>query len=271
MKRTILMIVIMIVCIGIESVMAETLEIPGTGASEVILKELALAFNGKYPGQEVLISRSIGSKSAIEMVVTDKTTMARVARPLEGDETKHGLKYLVFAKDAVVFAVSDKVGIQSLTPSQLVDIFSGKIENWEQVGKNKGPIRVLIRQAGDSSLRIIQEQMRPFQQLKFPDRAKILYHDYEMVDALEKFKLAIGWGTLSSFFPSKTINPIAIDQIMPAPENILSGKYIMTCNCALVFNGNRLNESGKRFIDFIFSDPAKQIIRKQGTRPVDRR
>ena len=270
-KRILIVLISMIVCLWVQLVTAETLEIPGTGSCEVVLKDLAITFNVRHPGHEVIIPPSIGSKGGINSVITDKNLVARVSRPLEGDETKYGIQYLVFAKDAVVFAVGAKVEIQNLTTAQLADIFSGKIENWQQVDGNKAFIRVLVRQPGETSLKIIQQHIKPFQQLTFTDRAKILYHDYEMVDILAKYKTAIGWLTLSSVFISKTIKPIAIDNIMPTPENELAGKYKMTCDYALVYKEKQLNELGKKFVDFIFLDSGKQIMKKYGLIPMERR
>lgn len=271
-KRMLIVLIPLIVCFWIRSVIAETLEIPGSGIGEVVLKNLAKNFNVQRPGDEVVIPPSIGAKGGIDAVITDKNLIGRIARPLEGDETKYGMKYLIFARDAVVFAVGEKVEIQSLTSNQLADIFSGKIGDWEQVGCKKALIRVLIRQPGETGLRIIQQHIKPFQQLKFSDQSKILYHDYEVVDMLEKYKTAIGFLTLSSIFTGKgSIKPIAIDNIMPTPENVLAGKYKMTCDCALIYKEKRLSELGKKFIDFIFSDSGKQIMKKDGLIPAERR
>lgn len=271
-KRILIVLIPMIVCFWIRSVIAETLEIPGTGSCEVVLKNLANDFNVQHPGHEVIIPPSIGSKGGINAVITDKNLIGRIGRPLEGDEAKYGMKYLIFARDAVIFAVGEKVEIQSLTSNQLADIFSGKIGDWQQVGCKKAFIRVLIRQPGETSLNIIQQHIKPFQQLKFTDQSKILYHDYEVVDMLEKYKTAIGWLTLSSIFAGKgSIKPIAIDNIMPTPENVLAGKYKMTCDYALVYKEKRLSELGKKFIDFIFSDSGKQIMKKHGLIPTEGR
>jgi phosphate transport system substrate-binding protein len=270
-KRILIVMTLMIPCLWVQSAIAETLEIPGTGSCEVVLKYLASSFKVQNPGHEVIIPPSIGSKGGINAVITDKNLIARVNRPLEGDETKYGMKYLLFARDAVVFAIGEKVEIQNLTSSQLADIFSGKIDNWQQVGGNKAPIRALIRQPGETSLRIIQQHIKPFEQLTFTEQAKILYHDYEMVDFLAKYKMAIGWLTLSPIFMSKTIKPIALDNILPTPQNLLADKYKLVCDYALIYKENRLNELGKKFVDYIFSDSSKQIMKKYGLIPMERK
>lgn len=271
-KRILLLLIVLALCPPLVGVRGETLVIPGTGSCENPLNYLAATFNQKNPGHEVIIPPSIGTKGGINSIIADKNMIARVDRPLEGDETKHALQYLAFARDAVVFAVGGKVKIQNLTSSQIVDIFSGKIDNWQEVGGNKAPIRVLIRLPGEMSFRIIKEHIKPFQQITFTDRNKILYHDYEVVIMMTKYKYSIGLLTLSSTFGNEeSIKPIALDSIRPSAENLMKGKYKMVCEYALIYKENRLNELGKKFIDHVFSDSSREIITRYGMIPLNKR
>lgn len=47
----------------------ETLSIPGTGACEPILADLAAAFNKAHPGDQVVVPRSSGSGGGIQAVL----------------------------------------------------------------------------------------------------------------------------------------------------------------------------------------------------------
>ncbi len=53
--HTFFLFVLITICLASTSVFAEQLSIPGTGASEVILQELATAFNAENPGSEVVV------------------------------------------------------------------------------------------------------------------------------------------------------------------------------------------------------------------------
>ena len=181
---------------------AETLVIPGTGACEAVLKGLAAAFNNQNPGQEVMIPPSIGSGKAIDLAGTDRAMLARVARPLKEKETGFELKSLVFARDAVVFAVGDRVTIPGLTATQLSDIFSGKITDWQEVGGDRGLIRVIIREPGDGSLLVIQKHFPLFKNLIFDPNSKMVFRDHDMPELLEKYHNAIGWLTNSTITES---------------------------------------------------------------------
>jgi phosphate transport system substrate-binding protein len=272
MRQKILFVLTAIfICWGTSGFPAETLVIPGSGACEVLLQELAAAFNAKNPGQEVIIPPSIGTRGGILAVAHDEYLLGRVARPLDEMERGYGLGYLVFARDAVVFAVGAKVEIKSLTSGQLADIFTGKITNWQEVGGHQAPIRVLTRDPGETSLRSIRQQLKEFQNINFTPRSKTAHHDYEMLEMLQKFKNSIGFLTYSSTVGLDTsIKPIALDNIRPTPETVQAGQYKMLEDYALVYKEKRLNELARAFIKFIFSDEARDIMKKRGVIPADR-
>lgn len=247
------------------------LEIPGTGACEECLGHLATAFNRAHPGLTVEVPPSVGSRGGIKAAGDGRAVLGRVARKINDSETGLGLSYLPFAKDAVVFAVGEKVEVTDLTPAQLADIFSGKTANWQQVGGNEAPVRVLYREEGDSSLSAIQESLAPFASLTFAPQGKCAYHDHEMISLLNKFPTSIGFATNSCLAkPDNQARPIAVDGAAPTSENVRSGRYQLVCEYALVYKQAKLNDLAKEFIDFIFSDAGKQILAEHGIVPLPR-
>jgi len=251
-------------------VYAEQLVIPGTGANEIILQDLAAAFNAENPGHEVLIPSSVGSGGGIRLVGRGENIIGRVARPLRNTEIQYGLEYLVFAKDMVLFVVGAKVGISNLSSQQLADVFSGKVENWQQVGGNDMPVRLLVREPEDSSLLVIREKLASFRDISFPENAKMLFHDYEMINALNKYTTAIGWLTNASMQKvDPAVSAIDIDSISPTQENVYDGKYFLTGEYALVFKKNNLNGLSRKFLDFIFSRKGSKILVNRGLVPVN--
>ena len=267
MKIITAILTIAVACLWGGGVGAETLVIPGTGSCEVALKGLAAAFNNQNPGQEVMIPPSIGSGRAIDLVGTDRALLGRVARPLKENETGLELKSLPFARDAVVFAVGARVTIPGLTATQLSDIFSGKITDWQEVGGERGLIRVIIREPGDGSLLVIQKHFEPFKNLTFDPNSKMVFHDHDMRELLLKYQNAIGWLTNSTVTGSP-IKVLAVDNVFPSPANLREGRYKLMVDYALVYKENRLSELARRFIEFIFSDAGKAVLIKYGLIPV---
>jgi phosphate transport system substrate-binding protein len=268
----IFIVLVAVITFGSETtVYAAQLVIPGTGANEVILKELAAVFNAENPEHEVIIPPSVGSGGGIRLAGTGENILGRVARGFKDDELQHNLEYLVFAQDMVIFVVGENVGVKNLSAQQLADVFSGKIENWQEVGGKDFSVRLLIREPGDSSLLIIKQKLESFKGIKFSERAKTLFHDYEMVKALNKYTTVIGWLTQSSMQDvTSSAKAIDIDNISPTQENVLDGLYVLTGNHALVYRKENLDKLASQFINFIFSKEGSRILINRGLVPVNR-
>ncbi len=249
-------------CVSNEETVTE-LPVPGTGACEAILNELATSFNSDNPAHVVTIPSSTGSSGGIRSVGEGEAVLGRVARTLKDEEAGYGLTYREFAKDMVVFAVSGDVNVTGLTATQLLGIFSGEIENWDEVGGSEGVINVFTRERGDSSLEVIQSNIMVFKALEYSGSAKMLYHDYEMIEMLEKYRNSIGFMTGSSLLGT-SIKALAVDGVEPTKENMLSGEYKLLGNYAFVYREESLNEIAEKFMDFVFSDAGTHVIEGSG-------
>jgi len=246
----------------------DTLAIPGTGACETVLKSVAAAYERAHPLVHVVIPPSVHSEGGIRQVIDGKAVLARVSRPLTPEEAGKGLAYRVFARDAVVFAAGAGVRSRSFTIRQIADLFSGRVETWEQLEAGKGPVRVLLREEGDASLRVLQARFPEFRNLPFTKRGKILYHDIEMVEMLQKYRNSIGFATLSSLgAASSTVTPLAIDGIAPTPGNIAAKKYPVLIEYALVYREGALPPEARGFVDFLFSGEGRNVLADHGLTP----
>lgn len=246
---------------------AETLVIPGTGSCETILKELAGAFNARHPGQEVVIPPSVGSRGGFRAVLSGQSVLARIAVPLD-KQIDPKLDYRTFANDSVVFAVGANVGINSLTVSQLVDIFSGKITNWREVGGQEGPVRVIIRDPGDTILKTIQFYFKEFQNIRFAPDSKIAFYDTETVNLLKKYKNSICMAANSGIHAESSLKALAVDGIPPSAANLKNGNYRAVITYALIFKKGKLPELAENFVDFISSNEGRAIIENYGLAPL---
>lgn len=250
---------------------AEPLTIPGTGSAEVILGELAAGFNALYPEHRVSVPRSTGSDNAVRALESDEAVLGRVSKPLKEADAKKGLRYLPFAKDAVVFAAGSAVRVTGVSTEQLSDIFTGKATNWREVGGDPAPIRVLVREKSDSKFGVIQQHVPSFRNIAFSPQAKLLHHSYEMIAMLDKFDMSIGWVTRSTLHGSRTpLKTLALDNVAPTVDNIASGKYRLVMDFALIYREQRLTEGARRFIDYIYSDGGRAILEKNGLLPLTR-
>lgn len=250
---------------------AATLTIPGTGSCETVLKSVAAVYTASHPWMQVVIPPSIHSGGGIREVIDGKADLARVARRLLPGEEGKGLMLRVFAKDAVVFAVGAGVQVRNLTIQQIADIFSGKVGTWEELGAGKGLIRVLLREPGDSSLQVIRAKYPKIRDLRFTDRGKVTYHDWEMAEMLQKYRGAIGFLTLSSLnAASSLVSPVGIDGIGPTKENVNTGRYPLVVEYSLAYREGDLPPEARDFVNFLFSEAGRNTLSGHGLVPVAR-
>lgn len=239
----------------------KVLTVVGTGACESILKKVADAFNEQNSELKAVIPASIGSSGGIKAVGNGEYTFGRVARPIKDKEAHYNLSYLPFAKDMVLFAGGSMAGVKSLTTEQLVEIFTGTITDWQDVGGRPGPIRVLLRDPSDSTISLIQKKIKEFKDIDFTTDARVLNHDYEMVEKLEKYPTAIGFLTGGNL--TDKIIPIAIDGVQPNASNVLNNTYTLTIEYAFIYKDKISDEAGE-FINYLFSAAGGKILHENG-------
>lgn len=250
---------------------AATLTIPGTGACEAVLRSVATAYERTHPLARIVIPPSVHSGGGIRQVLSGDAVLARVSRRPTPEEGGKKLVHRVFARDAVVFAVGYGVRARGLTIRQIVDIFSGKTERWDDLGAGKGAIRVLFREENDASLKAIRTRYPEIRDLRFTNQGKILYHDGEMVDMLQKYRNSIGFVTLSSLgSASAAVAPVSIDGIVPTKESISTGRYPVLIEYALVYREGALPPEAREFVDFLYSRQGKYVLSEHGLAPVER-
>jgi phosphate transport system substrate-binding protein len=92
-----------------------------------------------------------GSGTGIEMLIDNQLAFSHSSRSIKGEENQKaqqkgfGLKEIPVAIDGIAIAVNLNLNIPGLTLTQLKDIYTGKITNWQQVGGPNLPIKPLSR------------------------------------------------------------------------------------------------------------------------------
>jgi phosphate transport system substrate-binding protein len=246
----------------------EKLVIGGTGDSQSLLRALAEGLEKNLTQGNVDIPDSIGSTGGIKSILAGRIQLARTARPLRAGEIEQGLKALLFAKSPIVFVVHPSVtGIDNLNSRDIIEIYSGRIIDWREVGAPRNRIYAVSREPGDSSLRIIREHLPEFNDITSP-HAKVIYNTPDTVRTLANHRFTLGYVPLSAIQGTDLVT-MKLDNIYPSPENIESGLYPLVLPYYIVYRDTPVGLA-QAFIDFIFSEDGKRIIESFGAIPVNR-
>lgn len=243
---------------------SEELVIVGTGAGMPVLEGIGKAFTRENPGMNIVVPKSIGSGGAIKAVGTDAYIAGRVARDISGNEKKYDLIQYALAKLPIVFYVNDSVSLTNINPEQVCSIYSGSIRWWEDLGGGKGLIRVIRREEGDSSLKVLLKTISGFKEITQTQVSKVTYTDQETIDACVHQENSIAYGTLSDVKDIGGIHVLSIGDIAPSNPD-----YPHFGPLALVYKKKNFTGTLRKFVEFISSDSAKKAIFEAGALPAN--
>lgn len=145
------------VMFGVSTAWAESLEIHGSTTVSANLLIPKKAEIEKTAGVELQIVAN-GSGRGLADLIEGKTPVAMISAPLADevknlkakgvafDETK--IKAYQVGEAPAAFAVHASNPVKSLTAAQIVDVLTGKIKNWKEVGGADKPIIVICETKG---------------------------------------------------------------------------------------------------------------------------
>ena len=247
---------------------AEELIIPGSGNPEYVLTQLAKAFNQQQNQHTVTVPPSTGTAGALRDVEAGTASLGRVGRPLKDDERKKGITYVALGRDPVVFAAGAGVTVRSITSAQALDVFSGKLTDWRELGGNPGPIRAIGREITDASRQAISRQIKPFENILFGEDVKVVHLDPEMIMLLDRFPTSLGFLNKSALSACNSkIVYLALDGVEPTSENVDKGSYPLWLELGLIYKPAALTSTGKVFLAFVRSPVGERVLREHGILP----
>lgn len=189
--------------------------IDGSTSMVQINETLKQKFEEKYPGTGIEW-QSRGTSAGIEAVLSGNADVAAISRPLTAEEQGQGLVAIPIARDAIAIVVSNSNPFQrGLTRSQIVDIFTGKITDWSQVGGNNGPIRVLNRPEVSGTRQAFQSIVLNGSNFGTSPNIETMPRDETtgMLQALGRD--GIGYATFNQVADQRTVRVVPIDGVTP--------------------------------------------------------
>ena len=258
-------ILITAVAIGLalsHPVMGEEITIVGTGSGMAVLKAVGEAFSQNNPGIRINVPDSIGSGGGVKSVGRDKYKIGRIAREIKAKEKHYGLTHVPFAKMPIVFFVNKSISISGLTTKQVCDIYSGKITNWKDVGGKDARIKVIRREPGDSSLRVLLGSFPGFADITLTPKSKTTFSDPKTVQFAESKADSIAFGTYINARNYK-VNILTIDG-----KNATDADWPYVGTLALIFKEKNYQGNIKKFVEFTTSADVHDTIKGVGGMPL---
>ena len=178
-------------------------------------------------------------------------------------------------RDALVFINNEQNPVKNLTQQQLIDIYTGAITNWKEVGGNDLEIIPYQRVATSGSQSLF---MKLLMQNVQPMDAPMELRPAEMgmlIDELARYNNegnALGYSVFyyaSYMYQQPGLQMISVDGVQPSDETIADGSYPLLNEYYLVIRADAAEDSPERLLrDWILSDEGRAAIIKAGYIPL---
>ena len=240
----------------------QEIKIVGSSSTYRAARVLAKAYEDKTKNVKFTFLPKSQSSSGIAGVKRGLVDVGTVSRTLKPEEDNGSIVYREFATDGLVVATHPSVkGVNNLLTSQLKAIYSGEVTNWQEFGSNNAEIVVLDRPEDESGKRLLRQYYLG-KTLKNAPKAVIMRHEPELIDTLKSTPNSIGAFSLAYAISNELpVNRLSLNNIEPTPENVQTGKYKMVRELGIVYSGKTTPKT-QGFIDFIFSEKGKEVLRQ---------
>lgn len=225
----------------------------GSTTVQPVAEQLGEAFTAKYPKVKVIVQGG-GSSVGIKAAADGTVDIGAASRDLKESE-KPGLVETVIARDGIAIVANSAQTVNNLTKQQVIDIFSGKITNWKELGGADKKITVVSREEGSGTRGAFEELVLGKEMIA---ATAILQPSNGAVrTTVAGDPAAIAY--LSCGYVDSSIKIISVDGVAGTVDNVKNGTYKIVRPLLFVTKGQ---PSGlvKEFIDFCLSDEGQEIV-----------
>lgn len=259
-------IILLILTLGICFAYARKTQITCSGSTTVlpIAQAGAEAYMDLHPDVNISV-RGGGSGVGIAALQNGTVQIANSSRPIKSKEISaskakgiNPTAYIV-ANDGIAIVVNKNNPVKDLSVAQIRDIYTGKINNWKDLGGPGMPIVVVSRDVASGTFEVFNE--KALSGAKVVASAQLLASNNAVVSAVESTPGAIGYAGLGYITPG--VNVVRVDKVNPTIETVKNGSYKLSRKLYMYTNGKATGTVGS-FIGWLQSAAGQKIVEDQG-------
>lgn len=232
-----------------------------TGSTSVtpFAEQLAERFEQQNPGTKINV-QGLGSSAGIQAAENGTVEIGMSSRDLQAEEAAQ-LEPVEIARDALAIIVHPSNPVVNLTAQQVRDIFTGRVQNWRDVGGNDAPVVIVTREAGSGTYGAFEELVM---EGELPSSDALRQGSNGAVrQIIAGDPNAIGYISLG--IVDASVKAIAIDQVQAAHETVLSGQYKLVRPFLFVRRKNaNLSPLANAFLQYVLSPEGQQELVQAG-------
>lgn len=245
---------------------------------------LALAWAETYQSEHPEVSIAVtggGSGTGIAALINGTVDIANASRQIKEEETAeakaNGVEPVehIIARDAIAVIVNPENPVSELTLQQISDIYSGKINNWSEIGGEDRPIVRLSRETNSGThvyfLEMVLRLGDSENKTLFSTDTLLLPSSEGIVAEVRQNPNAIGYDGLG--YVPDDLKTIAIASeaggasVLPSSKTVDNKTYPIARDLYMYTNGQPTGIM-KEYLDWILSSEAQAIVEELGFVPV---
>lgn len=245
------------------STLSGTISISGSSALQPLVKAAADSF--KVKNTQVAITVNAGGSGTGLQNVSDKTvdignSDVFAEEKLTAEKATELVDHIVCVV-GVAAVVNPQAGVDNVTKQQLIDIFTGKITNWKDLGGSDQAI-VIINRPKSSGTRTLFKAYALDGNEEASGQALTEDNSGTLKQTVAQTPGAIAYLAFS-YLTDSTVNALSIDGIAPNYENVYSGKYPVWGYEHMYTNGTPTG-AVKAFLDYFSDSECEMLIVNMG-------
>ena len=284
LKKVFWILTILLICFNPAFATAQknSLQIKGSDTMVNLGQAWAEKYMEKNPTEFIAVTGG-GSGTGFSSLISGTCDIAMSSRNIKDKEIalakQKGINpfEIKVALDGLAVVVNPKNPVSKLTIDQLSQIFTGKINNWKEVGGLDAKIVILSREVNSGTHVYFKEHVLrkgdPNSQEEFAPTALLLSSSQAIADEVANNPSAIGYYGMGYISPKQKPISVAKDEKTeyeaPTIENVVNGKYPISRPLLLYTNGQPQGLI-KKFVDFCLSPEGQDIVLKTDFVPVSK-
>jgi phosphate transport system substrate-binding protein len=252
----------------------ESITVKGSDTMVILAQRWAERYMAAHKDVVVQVTGG-GSGTGISALINGTTDICNSSRPIKPSERdklkqRFGTRGIEIkcAQDGLSLYVNEANPVQHMTLQQIKDIYTGKINNWKDVG---GPDqRIILYSRENNSGTYVYFKDNVLEGEDFAPTAQNMPGTAAVVNAVAKDPWGIGYGGAAY---GKGIRELKVkananaEAFGPSIETIRSGQYPIS-RFLYMYVKNRPSGTMKEYIDWILSDEGQKIVNEVGYFPI---
>ena len=245
----------------------ETLMLSGSTTIAPLMSEIAERFESSHPGVSIEVLAG-GSNKGIEDLRSGQSDIGMISRLPNDDESD--LSVHTIAQDGISIVVNQSIEIEALSREQVVEIFTGRITNWQTISGQDVPIDVLSKSARHATVGLFADyfdlSVKNIQaNYSFSDNTQMLYTLVQKPGAIGYVSIGAGEYQIVHGMP---LQLLPIEGVSATIQQVSAGSFPLSRPLNLVTE-DVPDGLEREFIEFSQSSAVHDIIERQAFVPAN--